>query len=67
MAVPALNFDLIGDKSGRVSHDKGVSYNQVVLPGLFHSKFPVAHLVLKAWAIVFDGQQRLQQDNVLVT
>lgn len=63
MAVPALNFDLVGDKSGRVSHNKGVPFHQMLPPNLLHPQLPVAHLVLETWAIVFSGQQRLQWDK----
>lgn len=67
MAVPALNFDFVGDKSGRVPHDKGVPFDQMLLPDILHPQFPVAHLVLEAGAVVFDRQQWLQQDSVLMT
>lgn len=66
MAVPALNFDLVGDKSGCVPHDKGVSFDQMLRPDIFHPQFPVAHLVLETRAIVFNRQQRLQQNSVLM-
>lgn len=67
MAVPALDFDLVGDKSGSVPHHKGVPFDQMLPPDIFHPQFPVAHLVLETWAIVFNRQQWLQQDSVLVT
>lgn len=67
MAVPALKFDLVGNKSGRVPHDKGVPFHQMLPPDVLHPQFPVAHLVLEAGAIVFNWQQRLQQESVLMT
>lgn len=63
MAVPALNFDLVGDKGGRVPHDEGVSVDQVLRPDFVHPRFPVTHLVLKAWTVVFNGRQRLQHER----
>lgn len=67
MAVPALNFDLVEDKSGRVRRDKGLPFDQMLLPDIFHAQFPVAHLVLEAWGIVFNGQQGLEQESVPMT
>ena len=67
MAVPALNFDLVGDKRGRVRHDKGVSVDHMQLPFISHPQFSVAHPVLEAWAIVFNWQQWLQEDRVLMS
>lgn len=66
MAVPALDFDLVGDKRARVLHNKGVSFHHVILPTILHPQLPVANLVLKAWAIMFSRLQWLQQDNRLI-
>lgn len=65
MAVPALNFDFVRGESGRVPHDKGVPFDEMLPPVVLHPHFPVAHLVLEAWAIVFNRQERLQQDTWL--
>lgn len=65
MAVPALNFDFVRGESGRVPHDKGVPFDEMLPPVVFHPRFPVAHLVLEAWTIVFNRQERLQQDTWL--
>lgn len=61
VAVPALNFDFVGDKRGRVPHNKGVPFDKMLPPDIFHPQFSVAHLVLKARAIVLNRQQWLQQ------
>lgn len=65
MAVPALNFDFVRGESGRVPHDKGVPFDEMLPPVVLHPGFLVAHFVLKAWAIVFNRQERLQQDTWL--
>lgn len=61
--VPALNLNLVGHKRGRVPHDKGRPFDHVLPPLVLHPQLPVAHLVLKAGAVLLDGQQRLQQDT----
>lgn len=61
--IPALNFNLVGDERGRVPHDEGVPFDHVFPPLVLHPQLPVAHLVLKAGAVLLDGQQRLQQDT----
>lgn len=63
VAVPALNFDLIRDVGGCVPHNKSVSLDQVLPPDVLHPQLPVAHFVLKARSIVFNGHQRLQYDS----
>lgn len=63
MVIPALNFNLVRDERGHVPHDEGVPLDHVLHPLLLHAQPPVAHLVLKAGAVVLDGQQRLQQDK----
>lgn len=63
MVIPALNFNLVRDERGHVPHDEGVPFDHVLLPLLLHPQPPVAHLVLKAGAVVLDGQQWLQQDK----
>lgn len=65
MAVPALNFDLVGDEGGRVFHNKVQAVNQLRLPRILYAQFPVAHVVLEAWAVVLKSQKWLQQDNNL--
>ena len=67
VAVPALNFDLVRDERARVPQNKRVSFLHVILPVVLHPQFPVVHLVLQAGAVVFDRQQRLQKDNMLMT
>lgn len=63
VVIPALNFNLVRDECGHVPHDEGVAFDHVLPPLLLHPQPPVAHLVLKAGAVVLDGQQRLQQDR----
>lgn len=63
LVIPALNFNLVGDEGGHVPHDEGVLFDHVLPPLLVHAQPPVAHLVLKAGAVVLDGQQRLQRDE----
>lgn len=60
MAVAALDFDFVWGEGRRVPHDKRVSFDQMFLPVVVNTCLPVAHLVLEARAIVFDGQKRLQ-------
>lgn len=60
VAVAALDFDFIRGEGGRVPHDKRVSFHQMFPPVIVHTCLPVAHLVLKARAIVFDWRERLQ-------
>lgn len=63
MVIPALNFNLVRDERGHIPHDEGVPLDHVLPPLLLRPQPPVAHLVLKAGAVVLDGQQRLQQDK----
>lgn len=60
MAVPTLDFDFVRGEGGRVPHDKRVSFDKMFPPAVVHTCLPVAHLVLEARAIVFDGRERLQ-------
>lgn len=65
MPVPALNFHLIWDKRTCVPHDKRVPFDEMPLPDIFHPQSSVAHLVLKAWGVMLNRQQWLQQDRWL--
>lgn len=60
-AIPALNFNLVGDERGRVPHDEGVPFDHVLPPLVLHPQLPVAHLVNKAGAVLLDGRQRLHK------
>lgn len=64
VAVPALDFDFVRGEGGRVPHDKRVPFDKMFPPVVVHTCLPVAHLVLQARAIVFDGRERLQTAGV---
>lgn len=55
LMVSSLDLNLIGHKGWSVLHHEWVSFNDVLLPVLFHILSPVAHLVFQTWSIVLNG------------
>lgn len=54
VAVSAQDFNLVGDKGGRVAHEKHRSVDHVLREVIFHPELAVLHFVLKAWAVALD-------------
>lgn len=55
LMVPCLDLNLIGYEGWSAFHHKWVSFNDVLLPFIFHILSPVAHPVLQTRSIVLDG------------